>query len=74
MDSMKQPLVEMFDLLSREEDCLLDQIAEERDMIERIKMIHDLKNVRIILSDITTQLSTKIEPAYRQPTLYVYQI
>jgi len=64
MNDMKQPLVQMFDLLSREEGILLDQIAEERDAIERLNMVNDLKNVKIILSEITSTLFTTVEAAH----------
>lgn len=66
MNDINQPLAEMFNLLSREGLLLATQISEERDESERLKMIHDLANVKIILSEITSKLLTTVEAARLQ--------
>ena len=53
MSNIKLPLLEMFDLLSREKELLVTQISEESNARKRSELNLELKNVSGILSDIT---------------------
>ena len=52
IDNLEDALVQMFDLLSREKELLLSQIAEERDARKRSELNQDLEKVSTVLSEI----------------------
>jgi len=53
MSNIKLPLLEMFDLLSREKELLVTQISEEKNSTKRLELNQELRNLSGILSDIT---------------------
>lgn len=53
MKDKKKQFAQMYDLLNREEKDLVSQLSEENDARKRLELSQDLKNVRVILSEIS---------------------
>lgn len=69
MNDMKQPLVKMLNLLSRQEALLVAEISEALDDIERMELSRDLKKVRVVLLEIKLELSpaSKLDHLQKAP-------
>jgi len=53
MKKKSRPLAQMFDLLSREKEILVNQLSQERDARKRSELNQELNHVTGILSEIS---------------------